>query len=201
MDQLNPNTCELLDAFLDDELNALEMASFEAHLSQCTDCRESVRQQQWIDGALRVNEVAAHTAPLAVLAATAEAITDVRRKQRLPRMIAGSLATAASVALLAAWHLREPPLPPGSAGGSVTTSVDIAQHEATPRRSRGLEEEPRASSKIAATFTAGGSGIAIPVASDSPDVTIVQFYPTTEADRRLQRQRELEAKYRELIGG
>ena len=201
MDQPNQNTCELLDAFLDDELNAAEMASFEAHLSECADCRESVRQQRWIDGALRADEVTAQTAPSTVLMATAEAITDVRRQQQRRRMLTTSLAAAASVALLAAWQLQTPNLAPGSAGGSVTMPVDVVQREATPRRSLGLEEEPRTSSKIAATFTAGGSGIAISVASDSPDVTIVQFYPTTEADRRLQRQRELEAKYRELIGG
>jgi len=201
MDQTNQNACDLLDAFLDGELNAAEMASFEAHLLQCADCRESVTQQRWIDGALRADEVATQTASSTLLTVTAEAITNVRRKQRLRRMLAGSLAAAASVALLAAWQLREPPLAPGSAGGSVTAPIDIAQRNATPRQSRGLEDEPSASSKIAATFTAGGSGIAIPVASDSPDVTIVQFYPTTEADRRLQRQRELEAKYRELIGG
>jgi len=201
MDQSHQNTCELLDAFLDGELNAVEMASFEAHLSQCDDCREAVRQQKWIDGALRADEAASQTAPHALLAATAEAIMNVRRKQRLRRLLAGSLAAAASVALLAAWQLRAPHLAPGSAGGPVTTSNNVVKRDATPRRSRGLEEEPRASSKIAATFTAGGNGIAIPVASDSPDVTIVQFYSTTEADRRLQRQRELEAKYRELIGG
>ena len=201
MDQPNPNTCDLLDAFLDGELNAVEMAGFEAHLSQCADCRESVTQQRWIDGALRVNEVATQTAPPTLLAATAEAITTVHRKQRLRRMLAGSLAAAASVALLAVWQLREPTLAPGSAGGSVTTSIDITQRSATPRQSRGLLEETHTPAKIPATFIAGGGGIAIPVASDSPDVTIVQFYPTTEADRRQQRQRELEAKYRELIGG
>ena len=201
MDQPNPNTCELLGAFLDGELKAAEMASFEAHLLQCADCRESVTQQRWIDGALRADEVATQTAPSSVLAATAKAITNVRRKQRLRRMLAGSLAAAASVALLAAWQLREPPLAPGSAGGAAATPNGVVQREATPRQSRGLEDEPRASSKNAATFTAGGSGIAIPVASDSSEVTIVQFYSTTEADRRLQRQRELEAKYRELIGG
>jgi anti-sigma factor RsiW len=200
MDTLNQNMCELLDAFLDEELNAVEMASFEAHLLQCTDCRESVRQQQWIDGALRADEVAAQTAPLSLLAATAEAITDVRRKQRRG-MLAGSLVAAASVALLVSWSWRTPTVAPGSAGGSVTMPEDVVQRDATPPRRRGLEEEAPASSKIAATFTASGSGIALPVASDSPDVTIVQFYPTTEADRRLQRQRELEAKYRELIGG
>jgi hypothetical protein len=85
--------------------------------------------------------------------------------------------------------------------------VDVVQRDATPRQSRGLKEsrargiEIATATKSVATFTAGGSGIAVPVASDSPDVTIVQFYSTTEADRRMQRQRELEAKYRELIGG
>lgn len=79
--------------------------------------------------------------------------------------------------------------------------VGFVLRRATPRRSRGLQEDVPTSAKSIATFTAGGGGIAIPVASDSPDVTVVQFYSTTEADRRLQRQRELEAKYRELIGG
>lgn len=201
MDQTNQNACDLLDAFLDGDLNAAEMASFEAHLLQCADCRESVTQQRWIDGALRADEVATQTASSTLLTATAEAITTVRRKQRLRHMLAGSLAAAASVALLAAWQLRDSPLAPGSAGGAAATPNDIAQHDATPRQSRGRLEETHTPAKTAATFTAGGSGIAIPVASDSPDVTIVQFYPTTEADRRLQRQRELEAKYRELIGG
>ena len=201
MDQPNQNTCELLDAFLDGNLNAAEMVRFEAHLSQCADCRESVTQQQWIDGALRTDEAAALTAPSPLLAATAEAITNVCRKQRLRRLLAGSLAAAASVALLAAWQLREPPLAPGSAGGAAATPNGVVQREPTPRQSRGLLEEIHTPPNIAATFTASGNGIAIPVASDSPDVTIVQFYPTTEADRRLQRQREIEAKYRELIGG
>jgi len=201
MDQSHQNTCELLDAFLDGELNSVEMASFEAHLSQCADCRDSLRQQHWINSALRANEVATQTAPPVLLEATAEAITNVRRKQRLRRMLAGSLAAAASVALLAAWQLRDPSAAPGSAGGSVARPVDVVQRDATPRQSRGLLEETHTPAKIPATFIAGGGGIAIPVASDSPDVTIVQFYPTTEADRRQQRQRELEAKYRELIGG
>jgi anti-sigma factor RsiW len=197
MDQTNQNACDLLDAFLDGELNAAEMASFEAHLSQCADCAESARQQQWIDGALRASEGAARVAPPVVLAA----IADVRRKQWLQRLLAGGLAAAASVAIVAAvaWHTLR--LAPGSARGSLTTPHSVAQREATPGRSPGLDEAVPVGAKIAATFTASGGGIAIPVASDSPDVTIVQFYPTTEADRRLQRQRELEAKYRELIGG
>ena len=217
MDQLNPNTCELLDAFLDGELNAAEMASFEAHLSECADCRESVRQQRWIDGALRAHEVTAQTAPSTVLMATAEAITDVRRQQQRRRMLTTSLAAAASVALLAAWQngffddgqwrvSSSGSLPlAGRAGEGEAPWYTLPsplpnpphQGEGTSGSSVNRSSDP----KLAATFTAGGSGIAIPVASDSPDVTIVQFYSTTETDRRLQRQRELEAKYRELIGG
>lgn len=201
MDHLSQPLCDRLDAFLDGELSIADAARFEAHWPQCDDCRESVRQQRWIDDALRADEAAAQTAPPTLRAATAEAITDVRHKQRLRRMLTGSLAAAASVALLATWQLRAPHLAPGSAGGAAATPNVVVQREATPRQSRGVLEEIHTPAKIAATFTAGGSGIAIPVASDSPDVTIVQFYPTTEADRRLQRQRELEAKYRELIGG
>ena len=194
--------CELLDAFLNGDLSDAD-AALEAHASQCDDVARQP-QQRWIDGALRADEVTGHAAPATVLAAAADAIAIARRKQRLRRMLAGGLAAAASIALLAAWQLREPVSAPGSAGGSVTMPVDVVQRDATPRRSRGLEEredEIATAAKSVATFTAGGGGIAIPVASESPEVTIVQFYSTTEADRRMQRQRELEAKYRELIGG
>jgi len=201
MDHLSQSPCELLDAFLDGELSAADAERFESHALQCDDCREAAAQQRWIDGALRADELTRHSVPATVLAATADAIRIARRKQRLRRMLAGGLAAAASVALLAAWQLREPIAAPGSAGGSVTMPVDVVQRNATPRRSRGLEETQPNATKSIATFTAGGNGIAVPVASDSPDVTIVQFYSTTEADRRMQRQRELEAKYRELIGG
>jgi hypothetical protein len=200
--------CARLEAFLDEELGNEDAVRFEAHLPQCATCREMVEQQRWIDAALRADEVTRHTAPATVLTATAEAIRIARRKQRLRRMLAGGFAAAASVALLAAWQLREPSAAPGSAGGSVAMPVDVVQRDATPRRNRGQEEESQAqgaevatATKSVATFTAGGSGIAIPVASESPEVTIVQFYSTTEADRRMQRQRKLEAKYRELIGG
>ena len=206
--QLEPIAeCTQLDAFLDGELGDKDAARFEAHLPQCVTCREAVEQQLWIDGALRADEVTRHAAPATVLTTTAAAIRIARRKQRLRQVLAGGLA-AASVALLAAWQLHEPMAAHGSAGGSVTMPVDVVQRDATPWRSRRLEEASHArgeeiatATKSVATFTAGGSGIAIPVASESPDVTIVQFYSTTEADRRLQRQRELQAKYRELIGG
>jgi predicted anti-sigma-YlaC factor YlaD len=201
MDHASQNMCELLDAFLDGELSAADAARFEAHSLQCDGCREAAAQQRWLDAALRADEIAGRTAPAAMLTAAADAIVIVQRKQRVRRMLAGGLAAAASVALVAAWQLREPPVAPGSAGRSVTMPVDVVQREATPRRSRGLQEDVPTSVKGVATFTAGGNGIAIPVASESPDVTIVQFYSTTEADRRLRRQRELEAKYRELIGG
>jgi anti-sigma factor RsiW len=193
--------CARLDAFLDGELGNEDAVRFEAHWPQCATCRETVEQQRWIDGALRADEVTSHAAPAVILSATADAIRITRQKQRLRRMLAGGFAVAASIALLAAWQLGEPSAAPGSAGASVTMPVDVVQREATPRRSRGLEENIPKAAKSIATFTAGGNGIAIPVASESPDVTIVQFYSTTEADRRLQRQRELESKYRELIGG
>ncbi len=201
MDHATQHLCARLDAFLDGELGDAEAAGFEAHWPRCATCRETVEQQRWIDGALRADEVTSRSAPAVILAATADAIRITRRKQRLGRILAGSLTAAASIALLAAWQLREHPAAPGSAGGSVAMPVDVVQPDATPRRSRGLPEDVPIGLKNVATFTAGGNGIAVPVASDSPDVTIVQFYSTTEADRRVQRQRELEAKYRELIGG
>jgi anti-sigma factor RsiW len=197
MDQPNENLCQWLDAFLDDELRGKEATRFEAHLTQCHACQEAFEQQGWIDAGLLLDAATSPPAPAAVLTTAAETIVAIHRQQRVRRLIAGSLAAAASLALLAAWQFSAP----GSAGGSASLPNDVVQRDATRRQSRGLQEERSTPAKSVATFTAGGGGIAIPIASDSPEVTVVQFYSTTEADRRMQRQRELEAKYQELIGG
>lgn len=205
MDPLKQNPCLLLDPFLDGELVGVEAARFEAHLRLCAACREGFEQQRWIDAALRCEDAAELAAPAALLATTADSLALARRRAYRRRLLAGGLAAAATIALLAAWQMHEPIAAPGSAGGS--NNQAIVQREATPRRSRRLEEKvapavnEQASPPGIATFIAGGNGVAVPLESNSPDVTIVQFYPTVEADRRSRRLRELESKYRELIGG
>jgi anti-sigma factor RsiW len=201
------NECASLDDYLDRELAGEAGLRFETHLASCAACRDAIAQQRWIDAALR-SSVATNPVALTTLrTAMSGSIASARRKQRQRRLLTASFAIAASVAIAAtvAWHTL--PLAPGSARGSLPTPHHVAQRDATPGRSAGLEEaSPQPAEKIAAatpvaTFTAGGNGIAISIASESPEVTIVQFYSTTDADRRMQTQRKLEAKYQELIGG
>ena len=185
--------CLCLDDYLDGVMSADAATRFDSHLTGCGECREAVAQQRWIEAVLR-DEAAVTSAPEVLLAAAAHEISRERHRRRLRCVLAGGLVAAASVALIA-WSWRTPMAAPGSTGGS--NDQAIVERTATPRQSRGLEEREPA----AATFVAGGYGVAVTLESDSPEVTIVQFYPTTEADRRSRRLRELESKYRELIGG
>ncbi|WP_172992243.1 anti-sigma factor family protein [Lacipirellula parvula] len=199
------NECTSLDDYLDRELAGEAALRFETHLANCAACRDAVAQQQWIDATLRSSVAASPIAPATLLTAMGDPIAAATQRQRQRRLLTASFAVAASVAVIATVAWRMLALAPGSARGSLPTPHNVAQREVAPGRSPGLEQpaQPREQLKIqtVARFTAGADGIAIPIASESPEVTIVQFYSTTDADRRMQRRRELEAKYQELIGG
>ncbi|WP_428306385.1 anti-sigma factor family protein [Lacipirellula sp.] len=205
MNESFENECTSLDDYLDRELAGEAALRFEAHLANCAACRDAVAQQQWIDAALRSSVAKNPVAPATLQTALSDSIAAATQQQRQRRLLTASFAVAASVAIVATIAWRILPLAPGSARGSLTTPHNVAQRDGAPGRSPGLEEpaQPREQVKTqtVARFTAGVDGIAIPIASESPEVTIVQFYSTTDADRRMQRQRELEAKYQELIGG
>ena len=105
--------CDGSTPFLDGELSGEDAARFEAHWPQCAACRETVEQQRWIDGALRADEWTRHSAPATVLTATADAIRIAEPAENgWRRALAGGLAAAASLALLAAWQLRDAPCSP-----------------------------------------------------------------------------------------
>ena len=178
------NECRRLDAYFDADLGREERLEFEGHLSQCPKCGEAVEQQRWIDGVLQSSdageeEVLCDSARVVAL----QAISRSRRRTHIRRALIGATAAAVSIAILAVgrFNSAERFAAPGFARGSNNEAI---VRNAPPRQSRGLQE---------ASFVTDGSTIAVPLASDDAQVSIVQLYPTTTTERRWQRELSLSA--------
>jgi hypothetical protein len=148
-----------MDAYLDGELTPGETARFAAHLDTCPACREAVDEQHWIDDLLRTPAIAQlETAPPAL----AQSFRKARaRRLQIRRLVVG--AAAAAVLLVAVgWAAKVNRHAVGTRAGVVGASDAVAPDMAEP----------------AATFIGGPDVIAVPIASQSPDVTIVRIYAT-----------------------
>src|SRR5690606_826308 len=111
------------------------------------------------------------------------------QRQRQRRLLTASFAIAASVTIAVAWYeissnapqlrpLSSGPLPLAGATSTVASgeraqAVVRAQHRAGEGTSN-LAVDGSGGAYPVARFIAGGDGIAVPIASDSPEVTIVQ---------------------------
>ena len=167
------NDCYQLEAYLADSLSADATAAFESHLDTCDDCREAVDEQRWIDGLLQspTRIELEHTPP-----ALLETIrSSVARQERSKLRVTYSLAAAAVVLIGIGWFALREPKPPRD---EATNNPTVAAAPEIPE----LDQAP--SPKQQATFVASTDSIVVPVESSSSDVTIVQVYSTTEAERR-----------------
>lgn len=185
------NDCHNLDAYLGDDLSAGDAARFNEHLVHCGACRDAVDEQRWIDQILRSSEIA-HIEP-APAALHETFLTSVARRRQKTRLIARSLAAAAAVAIVAAgWTLklnRQAMLVREPAAGNVASYADLTNPDSNnvaPTR---------------ATFVSNGDTIAVPLESADDNVTIVQLYPTTEAERQMRRELALQLIDSETNGG
>jgi hypothetical protein len=195
--RLSQQPCGLIDDFLVGELPTELAERFEDHLTECADCRAAIDEQRWIDGLLR-SPIARdlEAAPGAVADAVGGTILRLRRRTAARRLI--GVAAAASVAAIAAWHFAGQRIDktmvaaPGSARGPNQQAK--VEREATLRQSRGLlRATPDEKEANAATFVTTGDAIAVPVASDDAQVSIVKVYPTTSTERRWRRELSLNA--------
>jgi anti-sigma factor RsiW len=190
--RLLQHPCGLIDDFLVGDLPADLAERFEQHLAECADCGAAVAEQRWIDGLLRSPEAQdLEAAPPAAVDAVGGTILRLRRRTAARRLI--GVAAAASVAAIAAWHFSGPrneqrPL----------QAPSFAQKS----NSRAIQETtgPVESAK-AATFVTTGDAIAVPVASDDAQVSIVKVYPTTSTERRWRRELFLNADRAGQDGG
>lgn len=143
-----------------------------------TDREDASDLQRWIDGLLRSSDAAGlEVAPASTHAAATTAIKQLRRYRKRRQ----ALAVFASAAVMTAIALWAPPTPPDSAApGSARGSNNqaIVPQRATPGQRLGLQDIAR--------FETNGDTIAVSLESPSPNVTVVQLYPTTTAERRAQ---------------
>jgi predicted anti-sigma-YlaC factor YlaD len=203
-DTTNRKPCELVDDYLDGDLPTGEVVRLKQHIEQCEGCRNAIEEQQWIDGFLRSPEaVEAEKTPADVLQKVAAGMYAARRRRILRRSLVGA-AAAAVIGAIAFWQLAAERTPqriaaPGSAGGS-TYQSDI-KLAATPRQSRGLKKDVQVHELAAASFIPSNDAIAVPVASDDDEVSIVQLYPTTTTERRWRRELSLNAGLAGQDGG
>lgn len=163
------------------------------------DGQDAADLQQWIDGLLRSSDAAElEAAPQAIHFVASAAINERRRRQRRRRSLVG-VAAAAAIAAIAMWSpTTNPPVAktvaPGSAGGSNDQAT--IHPAATPGQRPGLQNVPQI-----ARFETNGETIAVPLASDDPQVSIVQLYPTTTTERRWRRELAMQSVVAEPNGG
>ncbi len=189
MKRQSDEVCVLLDNYLDGALPAEEAAAFVAHLCECAACRDAVDEQQWINGLLRSPAAVELELPLA------PPTLPIRKPARRRVLL---VAMAAALTCVAAWPLLRGGNELGDGRPSVASlnphsfALDVAQAEA---RARAVAKNPSPSSfpPRKGAFVSAGSSIAVAVPCDSPEVTIVQLYPTVTASRRWAREAELRA--------
>jgi putative zinc finger protein len=186
--------CDNLDAFLLGELSPRDVERFDLHVRACEECREAIEQQRWIDNLLCSDAAAeAEQAPLA-LRDSLRALP-IRRGRNVS-LIACGMAAAAALLIAVGWTaLRSGPTDNvQDQAANVTVNPEISPAVVTPAVAKD-SIRPRA------TFVSGGDTIAVPMESADDDVTIVQLYPTTQTERRLQRELALQVTLLDSNGG
>ncbi len=184
--------CQLLDDYLDDyldgKLSPIEMRRFTQHLADCENCQEALAQQQWLDQLLvQSSDLAPLPAELATIS-----LSPPPRPFPWPAI----MATALAASLLLAFSLWDGPandVRDPLAQETESTATDEAPDEALVQL-----DAPQAP---IATFLAEDDVIVVPVESDSPEVTIIQVYPTAQARSRWRREALLHASFVSNTGG
>lgn len=180
--------CHQLEDFIDRELSPSDATLFEEHLAVCEACRSTVEQQQWLD----------------------DLMCSAADKESLPASLASidlspphrsnywwkAVSAVAAVLLVAtfAWQ-------------SFSTSEPVV-HEAPTIVAAKVEantspaiEIPHTEPAPVAMLVAEDDVIVVPVDSGSPEVTILQVYPTTSARSRWRRESLLKDSIATLNGG
>jgi hypothetical protein len=188
--------CKNLDAFLVGDLSGDATARFAEHLKSCTECREAVDEQQWIDSLLRSDESAAlEPAPTSLRETLRTSVVQRRRSARF--VAAGFAAVAAAIVLAVGWTVTTVRQENDSAAqnGGIVANQDPAGQPPVQLSDTTEAQRPQA------TFVSSGDAIAVPVASVDDNVTVVNLYPTTQTERRWRRELVFQSIDSEPNGG
>lgn len=167
---ISNNDCENLDAYLADELPACAAQRFAAHVESCEICRESVHQQQWIDGLLRAPALAELELPAREFTNSLKS-TLAQSRQRAG-LVACVFAAAAALLITLGWAV------------SVLRNADVALEQSSGHGNQDANIAAPATNIVAApraTVIGDANTFVVPVESPLPNVTIVRIYPTDQA--------------------
>jgi hypothetical protein len=159
-------TCEQRDGFLGKWLTEDERTAFEAHVANCPDCRQFVREQGRLDDLLARANAALVPVPAPLMDQIDHRLRQVRRR-RVAAWVSGLAAAALLVCAVGAWLL------PQREKEDEPVRHPLAVLPAPPREAT---RDPR--SLVEVTFQPPSDVIAIPQKTDNPLVTIIWVYPT-----------------------
>jgi anti-sigma factor RsiW len=188
--------CENLDAYLADELSFEAASQFVQHLGTCEECRYVADEQRWIDGLLRSDVSATlESAPAALVESLRDAAV-VHRRRRAYRIV-GSLAAVAAVIVVAVGST----ILFNSQTERIAASVGASQDATLTPETEVVPAVAPDSVLPKAVFVGTDEAIAVPFESSDDNVTVVQLYPTTDTERRLQRELAFQSFESDANGG
>ncbi|HWY88639.1 MAG TPA: anti-sigma factor [Gemmataceae bacterium] len=155
------NLCALFDDYVAHDLAAPEQARFEAHLAECPACRHKVDAERYLDSLLA--EATSGPVPGNLSERVRRRLAAARQR----RLAAGLalLAACALVSVLAGHWLSS--RQPGDSVPEGQAHLEQPAPEVLPSP---------ASAGVRVTFSDPARVLAVPVASDSPHVTVIQVY-------------------------
>lgn len=190
---MNGDDCLLLDDYLDGDLTTTERNQFRNHLPHCESCQTEVRQQRWMEGLLRESsDLVALPAELSKISLRPPS-KSIPWRAAVATAIAASMLLALTIGYYRSDHTMEAPQE------SVAEHNEPGPTEQQPDTRFVQLDVPKV--PPAASFVAEDDVIVVPVDSGSPEVSIIQVYPTAQARSRWRREALLETSFASNSGG
>jgi anti-sigma factor RsiW len=191
---MNQSSCDNLDDYLADELDARRRTEFEAHLEVCPACREELLAQAELARLLRAATEMLETSPAELTASITRGVATAASRRR--RLIAVAAMVAAVVVCAASWSLQAArdrrALARPQPGPRIAKQRDWEQQQigADTVDESGHEGEPEVANMADAAVAAAAvrvastsESIAVSIKSENPSVTIFWLYPTVTTAR------------------
>jgi hypothetical protein len=165
---MNQSLCQSLDDYLAHDLTGDELVRFSAHLPDCPDCRQVIREHQRLATLLVEATDRLEPVPAGLTERVGRRLRAARRRR--VAAVAATLAATVAVAWLVVRAAPRPdePTPPRA--------------EVRPKPSP--TDAPQQAQRVRVTFP-GDSMLAVPAKIESPNVTFVWIYPGLRASPAL----------------
>jgi hypothetical protein len=166
-----PSVCSLLDDYLAHDLSGAELARFIAHLSDCPDCQQIVREHARLDSVL--------TAAIASLQMVPTGLTDcvARRLRSSHRRRIAFVAAAAAAVVAMIWAISR--IIPSADHPLLAEQSVVGPEPPAPELTTPGEE-------VRVTFLNRDGVLAVPEKSAAPNVTFIRVYPGLRKSPRFE---------------